>query len=73
MHPQHVFAAHRLRQTEGFRVIRIKYNLNQTLPVPKVDEDDAAMVAPPMDPAAQIDFLAQMAFRYFPTSVATHV
>ena len=53
--PQDVLGAHTLRQLEGFLAVRIAHHLRQSLAVAQVDEDHAAVVAPPVRPAAQRD------------------
>ncbi len=50
---QHVFVAHRACGVEGRRVIRIAHDLHQALAVAQIDEDHAAVIAPPVHPAAE--------------------
>jgi hypothetical protein len=40
--------------------IRVEYDLNDPLPVAKVDENDAAVIPPPMGPSHQNHFLPGM-------------
>jgi len=39
-----------------------KHNLRQSLPVPEIDKDDAAMVTAGIDPAGKRDGLADVIF-----------
>jgi hypothetical protein len=41
-------------------MIGVEDHLDHTLPVPKVNEDKAAMVSPPMHPAHESHSLARM-------------
>ena len=43
------------------RAIRIAHDLHQAFAVAQVDEDDAAMIAPAMDPARHRDGLVEIA------------
>jgi hypothetical protein len=50
--------AHPFGGREHFRAIRVADDLGQALAVAQVDKDDAAVVSPPMRPAAKPHFLA---------------
>src|SRR5260370_23893622 len=52
-----VFVADPLRHGENARPIRIEHDLQQSFAIAKVDEDDAAMAAPPMAPPGHDDHL----------------
>src|SRR5260370_19080884 len=54
---ENVFVADPLRHLKNRRPIRIEHDLQQSLPIAKVEEDDAAIVAPPMGPAGHSDHL----------------
>ena len=54
-----VFVAQLLGGSKCLGAVRITYHLNQALAVPQVDEDDAAVVATPVHPAADSDGLAK--------------
>ena len=49
--------------------IRIEDDLGEAVAVPQVDENDAPVVAPPMDPAAQSHGLVDMLSSQFVASV----
>src|SRR6185436_6259030 len=52
---QHEFVAHALRGGKGACPIRVAHHLRQAFAVAQVDEDDAAMVAAAVRPAAERD------------------
>ncbi len=54
-----VFVAQLLGGSKCLGAVRITYHLNQALAVAQVDEDDAAVVATPVHPAADSDGLAK--------------
>ena len=72
MNLQNKLTPNRFSQAKGLLIVRIKDDLNQSFPITKIDENNAPVVATPMNPAAKIDFEIQMAFGYFSTVVATH-
>ncbi len=53
------FVAHCFRVLEYFGAVRIAHHLHQAFAVAQVDENDAAMIATTMHPAAQADGLAE--------------
>ncbi len=57
--PDHPFGAHRLGGLEGRRV-RVGDHLGQAVVVAQVDEQEAAVVAHPVDPAGEADGLADV-------------
>jgi hypothetical protein len=58
--------AQRFGDRERRRAIRIADDLHETLAVAEVDEDDAAVVAPAMDPARQRHGLVEVAVSMSP-------
>ena len=72
MYFEYILATYRFRQPESLGIVGIEDHLHQSLAVTQVDENDPAMIAPTVYPAAKVDFLAQMSFGYFSTAVATH-
>jgi len=46
--------------------IRIEYNLNESLPVAKIDKYNASMVPPPVGPAHQHHFFPNMRYIHIP-------
>jgi len=53
-----VFVAHALRQGKYVRFVRIEYDLQQSLTIAQVDENDAAMIATTLGPAGHGDGLS---------------
>ncbi len=53
------FVAQRFGHGEGRGAVGIADDLHQAFAVAQVDEDDAAVIAAAMDPAAHLDGLAQ--------------
>jgi hypothetical protein len=57
---------------EDLGAIRVEHHLNQTLAVAQVDEDDPAVVAPALHPAAEDDLLPCMPAVQIPTILRAH-
>jgi len=55
-HAQHVLGADLLGQGKGLLLTGIDNDLYEPLAIPQVEEDDTAMVAAPLHPAAENDF-----------------
>jgi len=72
LHTQHVFAAHPLGGLEHFGQIGVVDHLDDAGPVPQVDEDDAAVVAAAVHPAAEFNGLVDFGYAGFGTIVSTH-
>jgi hypothetical protein len=72
MHSQHVLATHRLRENERLRTIRIENDLHQPFAIAKINEDDAAMIAATVHPAAENNSLPQVGLVQFSTAVGAH-
>ena len=62
----------RSASAKNFRAIRVEYDLQQALSIAKIDEDYAAVVAPPVNPAANLDFLSNERFVDLSAVVSTH-
>ncbi len=58
-HPDHELVAQPLGLLEHLRQVRVEHHLQQPLAIAHVDEDDPAMVAPPVHPAGHRDVLAE--------------
>ena len=69
---QHEFIAHALRHREHLGGVRIEHDLQQPLAVAQVDENDAAVVAPPMRPTGHRDDLADRRFADLTTIMSAH-
>ncbi len=52
---QDVFAPHPVGLLEIVAAVGVKYHLDDTFPVAQIDEDDAAVIPPPVHPAAKSD------------------
>jgi hypothetical protein len=59
-YPEHELVANGFRHLECFGAVGIANHLNKSFTVTKVDEDDAAMVAPAMRPPAKGDGLIEL-------------
>jgi hypothetical protein len=59
--PQAEFVAHRFGNPEHRRPVRIADDLRHAFAVAQVNEDHAAVIAAPMRPATEADFLADEA------------
>ena len=57
---------------EHRRLVGIKHHLQQALAIAQVDEDDAAMIAPPMHPAGHLDLLVRERRIDLSAVMATH-
>jgi hypothetical protein len=63
-------AAHILGDiVSGFGDFRVEGDLDNAFPIAQVDENEAAVVAPPVDPARQLHPLPDMLFPQFATAV----
>ena len=69
----HEFVAHLLGDGETLRRIRIEHHLGDALAIPGIEENDAAVITPPMHPAAKRDFLPDQGFVHFPAIMTAHV
>jgi hypothetical protein len=52
--------------------IRVENDLQQALTIAKIDEDDSTVVAPPVNPAADLDFLSNERLVDLSAIVTTH-
>ena len=68
----HELVAQPLRLREHLRRIRIEYHLQQALAIAQIDEDDAAVIAPAMHPAGDLDLLLRKTRIHLPAVMATH-
>src|SRR4029077_9411294 len=57
---------------EHLRPVRIAHDLHQTLTIAQVDEDHAPVIAPAMNPAVQVDRLADEPFVDQPAVFGSH-
>ena len=71
-HLDHEFAAQALGLAEQGLVVRIEHDLQQALAVAQVHEDHAAMIAAPVHPAGNGDFLAGQLLVDLAAVVSTH-
>ena len=69
---QHALGTNALGLGENPGAIRIENHLQQAFPVAKIDEDDAAVIAAAVNPAADLDFLAVQRLVDLTAIVATH-
>jgi hypothetical protein len=69
---ENVFVADPLRHRKNGRPIRIEHDLQQSLAIAQVDEDDAAMIAPPMGPAGHGDHLTDQRLADLTAIVSAH-
>ena len=60
--PDDVLIPHPVRLGKTVRGIRIEHHLGDAIPVPEVEEDNAAVVPAPMDPAAERYCLVNVGF-----------
>ena len=67
-----ILGADALRLGEDFRPVGVENDLQQALPITQIDEDYAAMVTPPVNPAANLDYLADERFVDLSAVVSTH-
>ena len=72
-HPEHVLAARAVGERERLRGVRVDDDLEQPGAVPEIDEDDPAVVAPPVQPAAHRDRLAVEPLGHLPAEMCSHV
>ncbi len=65
-----------IAQSFGLRehrsLLGIKHHLQQALAVAQVDENDAAVIAPPMHPAGHLDFFLREGRAHLAAVMATH-
>ncbi len=69
---QDKFGADFLGKPERIGGVGVDHHLHHALAVPEVDEDDAAVVAPTVRPAAQGDALADVGGRHAAAIMSTH-
>jgi hypothetical protein len=69
---EHVLVAHALRLREHLRPVRIEYHLQQPLAVAQVDENDAAVVTPPVGPTGHGDHRANRGFAHLSAIMSAH-
>ena len=69
---QAVLVAHVLGGLEDVRVVGVADHLHEAFTVAQVDEDDPAVVAAAVHPAAQADGLAQQLFGHEAAVLSTH-
>src|SRR5512145_1409887 len=69
---QHVLRTHALGGAESVARVRIAHHLRKALAVAQVDEDDAAVIAAPVGPAAQRHDPVDEGGAQFPAVVAAH-
>ncbi len=60
--PQYVLTADSFGFRKDLRPVRIENDLQQSFPIPEVDKNYATVVATPVHPATDRDFLADLAF-----------
>ena len=72
LHLQDELAPHLLGGCKGLLGIGVENDLYQARAVAQIDEDDAAVIAPPVNPAAQHDLLAEQGLGDLTAVVATH-
>ena len=70
--PQDVLAAHALGGLEGLQGVRVDDDLHDAAAVAQVDEDDPAVVAAAVDPAAQDHVLADLLRGHVTAVVGSH-
>ncbi len=71
-HRQDEFTPNTFGYREDIGRIRITYDLQQTLPIPQVDEDDATVIAPAMHPAGHANILIDQALVDLATIMCAH-
>ena len=71
-HREHVFSPKALGLGKRVRIAGVENHLQQPLAIPQVDENDAAVIAPPMHPAGDGDLLADMGAAHQTAVVAAH-
>ena len=72
LHLEDEFGTDALGLREDLGPVGIEHNLQQALAIPEVDEDHAAMVTPTVNPAANLDFLADERLVDLAAIVSTH-
>ncbi len=73
LHPQYVLTADAFGFRKNLRSIGIENDLQQALPVPEINKDHAAVIAPPVHPAADRDLLADLLFVDLSAIVGAHL
>jgi hypothetical protein len=69
---EYVFAANALCLSEYVGSIGVEYDLQKPFAIAKINENDSAVVAPPMHPATDLNLLPDVRFVYLSAIVATH-
>ena len=69
---EHEFAAGLVRGLKRLRRVGVDHHLHQPLAVAQIDENDAAVVTPPMRPAEQGDLLPEVLLVDKTTVVCSH-
>ena len=72
LHLEHELAAHRLGHLEGLDQVRVEYHLHQPFTVTQVNENDAAMIAAAVGPAAELDLGVHVEFGHLTAVVGAH-
>jgi len=68
---QHPFRTHFLGYGKGFLILRVNHHLREAVAVPKVDENEPAMIAAAVDPAAESRLLSLVTCTEFAAGVST--
>ena len=69
---EHILAAYAFGLGKDIRIGGVENHLQQPLAIPQIDEDYAAVIAPPMHPAGDGDLLADMGAVHETAVVAAH-
>jgi hypothetical protein len=72
-HVRHVFVAQCLGLLERARLQRIEHDLRDAVAVAQIDEDQAAVIAPPVDPAVELDRRPDVARSELAARALSHV
>ena len=73
LHAEDVLAPCPVGEGERLRGVRVDHDLEEAGAVPEIDEDDAAVVAPPVQPAAHRDRLAVEPLGDLPAEMCSHL
>ena len=72
LHLEYELGANSLGLGENLGPIGVENHLQQALSIAQIDKDDTAVVAPPVDPAANLDFLADERLVNLAAILCTH-